>query len=282
MSYARFCYRLLYNYVKPIRKHFLDLKYDLNLASMRYTLEEYIAMALFTSLLTFVVESALFAFIFAFIFDVAFAVLLSLLLSFAISLSIFFAFYSYPTTLARSRGEKIDKELPFAVSYMAAVASGSKSLLDVFETIANLKEYKNVARHCANIARNMRLGMSASDAIRYETRRIPSREFRELLFGINTTLKSGASLHDYLRDKANALVLEHRRKIRRYSQDLSLFTEIYLTLIITGSIFFVVLTSIISPAVGLETAYLQSAMTFLFLPFSSLAFLIFAKLRCPR
>ena len=99
---------------------------------------------------------------------------------------------------------------------------------------------------------------------------------------MNTTLKSGASLHDYLREKANSLLAEHRRKVRRYSQDLSLFTEIYLTLVITGSIFFVVLTTIISPMAGVETAWLQSAIAFVFLPLTSLAFLVFAKLRCPR
>ncbi len=281
-GYARFCYAIFSSYVKPLRKYFLDLRQDIRLAGLGYTLDEYLSMALFTSALTFVVESALFAFIFAFLFDVLFSVVLSLLLSLTISASIFFAFYSYPTALAKGRGEAIDKELPFAVSYMATVASGSKSIRDIFDSLSRLKEYKNVAFHCANIARNMRLGMSASDAIRYEARRIPSRSFRELLFGMNTTLKSGASLHDYLREKANSLLAEHRRKVRRYSQDLSLFTEIYLTLVITGSIFFVVLTTIISPMAGVETAWLQSAIAFVFLPLTSLAFLVFAKLRCPR
>jgi hypothetical protein len=74
---------------------------------------------------------------------------------------------------------------------------------------------------------------------------------------------------------------EYRRKIRKYSQDLSLFTEIYLTLIITGSIFFTVLTSLMASTAGLEIVLIQAMIAFLFLPLISITFLILMKLRSP-
>ena len=75
---------------------------------------------------------------------------------------------------------------------------------------------------------------------------------------------------------------EYRRRIRKFSQDLSLIVEIYLTLIITGSIFFIVLSSIISAiSPGLETVSIQSFVVFILLPFLSIAFIVLIKTISP-
>ena len=281
-SYSRFCYHFFGEYLKPLRKYFLDIREDLQLAGLNFTLDEYLSMAVFTSLLAFMVEDILFSFIFGLFLPVPLAIVLGLLLAVSLSGTIFFLFYSYPLTLAKKRGEEIDKVLPFAVSYMSAIASGKISPYYLFRTLAEFKEYGVVAKECGNIARSIEMfGMNVTDAIKQEAMRTPSKNFRELLWGINTMILTGGNLRSYLQERADALMAEYRRRIRKYSQDLSLFTEIYLTLIITGSIFFTVLTSLMATTGGLEIVMIQAMIAFLFLPLVSTLFLILMKLRSP-
>ena len=75
---------------------------------------------------------------------------------------------------------------------------------------------------------------------------------------------------------------DYRRRIRKYSQDLSLYVEMYLTLIITGSIFFIVLSSIISSiSAGLGTIVIQSLIVFIMLPLISVGFIFLIRAANP-
>jgi len=121
-------------------------------------------------------------------------------------------------------------------------------------------------------------GMTASSAIKKQARITPSNEFKELLFGINTMLLSGGNLGMFLKEKSEEYMNDYRRRIRKYSQDLSLYVEMYLTLIITGSIFFIVLSSIISSiSAGLGTIVIQSLIVFIMLPLISVGFIFLIR-----
>jgi flagellar protein FlaJ len=91
-------------------------------------------------------------------------------------------------------------------------------------------------------------------------------------------MTSGGNLALYLKEKSEEYMNDYRRRIRKYSQDLSLYVEMYLTLIITGSIFFIVLSSIISSiSAGLGTIVLQSLIVFILLPLISIGFIFLIR-----
>lgn len=280
-NYSRTCYRLAGGMIEPIRKYFIDLKNELQIAGMNFTLDEYLSMALFTSVVLFVLESALLGFVFGlFIPNIFLVVPLAVTLSFSMSVILFFIFYSYPKTISKRRAEQIDSALPFAISYMSAIASGNAPPYFMFRTISRIKDYGEIAKEAGIIARNMKMfGMNFSDSIKRESSRTPSKNMKEILWGINTTLLSGGDLKTYLREKADILIDEYRRKIRKYSQDLGMLVEIYLTLIIVGSIFFIVLTSIMGG--GADVIWIQFFIVFIFLPLMSIGFIALVKMRSP-
>ena len=280
VTYVNLSYRFFGRISRSMKGYFLDIKEDLQRANISYTLEEYLSTALFTTALTFVLEAVALAFIFGLIrFSVISAILLSVTLSLTISGILFFLFYSYPTTAAKSRQSRIKKILPFAVSYMATIASSRLPPIVLFRTLANFKEYGQIAEEATNISRDVDVfGMTFSAAIRKQAKRSPSTEFRELLWGINSIIASGGDLSFYLKQKSEELMNDYRRRIRKYAQDLSLFVEIYLTLIITGSIFFIVLSSIISAiSGGLGTIFVQAFVVFVLLPLLSIGFIVIIK-----
>ena len=280
-SYSRFCYKRFGPLVKPLRKYFLDVKNDLRIAHLTFTLDEYLSMTFFTAFLTFLLEILTLSFIFGLFFDPLSSVLLSTTLSFGISGIVFFFFYSYPRVLSKNRADEIEKCLPFAASYMAALSAGKSLPSFVFGTLARFKEFGEIAKSAGNIARNITIfGMNSVEAIRKEAAETPSRSFRELLWGMATTITMGSDVALFLREKADVLMNEYRRKIVRFSQELSMYIEIYLTLVIAGSIMFTVITAVMAGA-GLDVIAVQSFIIFILLPLASILFIILVKSRSP-
>ena len=283
MSYAGVSYRLFGNLVRYAKPYFLDIKEELRQANISYTLEEYLSIALFTTVVTFIIEATMLSFIFGLLVTPIIAVILAFTLSMTISGILFFLFYSYPKTASKSRGNKIKKILPFSVSYMATIARSNVPPITIFKTLSEFKEYGELSKEAENIVRDVELfGMTTAAAIKKQAKITPSKEFRDLLYGINTMITSGGNLGSYLKDRSNELMGDYRRRIRKYSQDLSLYVEMYLTLIITGSIFFIVLSSIISTiSAGLGTILVQTMVVFLLLPALSIAFIILIRATSP-
>jgi flagellar protein FlaJ len=260
----------------PFRKYFIDIKSDMQTAGMNFTLDEYLSMTCFTCLVLSI------SFIFGIFFPMFVAITLAVTFSFSLSVIVFFLFYSYPKTVSNSRGEQIDKVLPFAVSYMSAIASGNTPPYYMFKTISEIEEYGEVSKEAGSIARNMKMfGMNFPDAIKREAARTPSKNFKEILWGINTTMMSGGDVRMYLKEKTDILIDDYRRRIRKYSQDMSMLVEIYLTVIMVGSIFFIVLTSIMGGSNGSDMASIQSFIVFLFLPLTSLGFIALVRMKSP-
>jgi flagellar protein FlaJ len=279
INYVNTSYRFFGSISKTIKPYFMDIKNDLQRASMSYTLEEYISTAIFTISITFFIECVLLAFIFGFFFNPIIAMFLALTLSTTISGLLLFLFYTYPAAIARGKEGKIKKILPFAVSFMATMASAKISPIILFKSIARFKEYGEVSEEAKSITKDVEIfGMTLMSAIRRRAKRTPSKDMRELLWGINSVLASGSDLMIYLKGKCDEFMNDYRRRIRKYSQDLSLIVEIYLTLIITGSIFFIVMSSIISAITpGMETVWIQTFIVFFLLPIVSIAFIILIR-----
>jgi flagellar protein FlaJ len=279
MTYADFSYKFFGGISKSLRPYFIEIKDELKKANMTYTLEEYLSIAIFTTVVTFVVEMLLLSFLFGLFISPAIAVLLAITLSTALSSLLFFLFYTYPNAAAKNRDGKIRRVMPFSTSYMATIASSGASPITIFKTISNFKEYGELTKEAESIVRDVELfGMTASSAIKKQAKSTPSNELKELLFGMNTMILSGGNLASFLKEKSQEYMNDYRRRIRKYSQDLELYVEMYLTLIITGSIFFIVLSSIMATInAGLGTVMTQLSIVFLVLPIISIAFLFLIR-----
>ena len=280
MTIENLSYRLFGKYAKRFGVHFIDVKEDLQKANMKYTLEEWLSLGVFTSLATFTVEVVVFSFIFGIIgIDPLLAVFFSLTLSMSIAGILAFLFYTYPGTSSRGRENNIQKSLPFAVSYLASIATKNMSPVFFFKTLGQFKEYGEVAKDSKNIVRDVEVfGMSIHSAIKKRADRTPSKEFKELLWGINNVYDSGGNITLFLKQKGDSLMSDYRRRIKKYAQNLSLFVEVYLTLIIIGAIFFIVLSSVIAAITsGSETALIHTFVVFILLPVLSVGFIALVK-----
>ncbi len=283
MSYVSLCYRMFGSVGRYLKPYFSDIKEDMRRAGISHTLEEYLSMALFTVFVTFIIEILFLSFVLGLFVEPLLAIVLGLILSFGISGAIFFIFYTYPTTISKNRENKIKKVLPFAISYLTTMSSSKAQPVTMFKTIGEFKEYGEVSKEFKEIANSVELfGLTISAAIKKQAKATPSKELRDILWGIHTILNTGGDLTAYLKAKSTELMNDYNLRIKKFSEQLSLYVEVYLTLIITGAIFFTVLSSIISTiSATLETVVVQSFVAFILLPVLSLMFIVLIKSQSP-
>jgi len=271
------CLSIFGRVVKPYLEYFEELKYKLKQAQMKYSIEGYVSILLFTALLifTFTAMAAFFTMVFMGGMDV-YVITTSIIVGTWCSGAVFFIGYYYPTMKSSNIKNRIEKELPFSVIYMATAASSQINTEDLFKILSIREGY--VGMECKKIYNGMHmLGMDPLTALTKAANRTPSSRFAELLWGIISVVEQGGNLGDYLKDKSVEFMGHYRRSLGDYSKQISFYTEIYITLIIVGTLFFIVLSSIMSPLVGGDILIMQTFLVFVFIPLISVGFIVLLK-----
>jgi len=273
--------------LEPFVGYFETIKPDLLKANMGFSLTEYIYVMFLMMLILFVIEFPFLVIIMSMIFKAAaLAFLFSFTITIVILLIMFFVFYTYPSMLANRRKVNIDSALPFAATYMGTIASSGAAPSTMFKVLSEFEDYGEVSKEAGKIYRDVEaFGMDLVSSIRKTANRTPSEELKELLWGLDTVITGGGNLGDYLHEKSRLFIAEYRRRLERFSRTLSLLTEIYLTIVLVGSIFFIIMTALMAIIGGgelvLTMTFIQFLIIFALLPLVSIGFIILLKTISP-
>lgn len=270
-------HRIFGRIVEPYKDYFDALNSQLKQAKMKYTMEEYVSMLLLSSVTAFILVILAGSFYITLTTTYVFySYTLSIILSFLAAIGVFFIGYYYPNIKAKGIQGSIEKTLPFTTIYMTTAASSDMNPADLFKIVS--MKGGEVGEECERIYRDIHmLGMDVSTAITKAANRTPSPKFAELLWGTLSVIRRGGDLGEYLNMKSMEFMGDYRRSLRDYSKQISLYTEIYITLIIVGTLFFIVLSSIMSPLVGGDILLIQTFLVFFFIPLISAGFLVLLK-----
>jgi len=279
---GKISYKLFGSIVVSYSDYFDNLRTQLRYAKMKHSVEEYVSILMFLSLITFAFVIMAGSFYITLTTTRAFySYTLSIILSFAAAGAVFFVGYFYPNIVAKGIQGKINKSLPFTAIYMTTVASSDINPAEVFK-IVSLRG-GNIGKECERIYRDVQmLGMDVSTAITKAANRTPSLKFSELMWGMNSVIKRGGDLGEYLAEKSKEFMSDYRRSLNEYSKQISFYTEIYVTLIIVGTLFFIILSAIMSPLVGGDILMMQTFLVFFFIPLISVGFLVLLKSLSPE
>jgi len=277
----RISHRLFGRAVDSYADYFDTLGTQLKQAGMKCSISEYVSTLMLYAVITFAAVIMAGSFYITITTTYAFySYTLSIILSSVSAAGVFAAGYYYPNMKAKGIQGRINKSLPFTVIYMATVASSEMNPADVFKVVS-LKGGE-VGKECERIYRDMHmLGMDATTALTKAANRTPSAKFSELLWGMLSVIRRGGNLGEYMTDKSKEFMADYRRSLEDYSKQISFYTEIYITLIIVGTLFFIVLSSIMSPLVGGDVLMVQTFLVFFFIPLISAGFLVLLKSLSP-
>lgn len=273
--------KIMGRFVMPYVDYFDSLKHLLRQADMDYNVYEYLCFAVFASFIGFLVSLIGLSVILSLNLPLlAYSYSLAIILSLVVGGGILGLSYYYPSLKAKGIKSKIDKGLPFAVFYMATTASSGSHPVNIFKMLSLRGGV--IGSEANKIYTSVQtLGMDINTALQRAATRTPSKEFAELLWGMISIITTGGNLEEYLRGRTKTAMTQYRRALNDYAKTISLYTEIYITLIIVGSIFFIILIAIISPLVGGNTLTYQTFIVFFFIPLVSMGFIMLLKSSSP-
>lgn len=278
-------YRWFGRHVKKYRHLIKDIASDLQKAEIHLTVEEYFSLAAFFSLLGFIISFITLTIVFSILTgDVLVSALFSFFVGIFLTILIFSLFYFYPSQVSASKKKKIDNGIHFAAIYMATLAGTGLPTYKIFKIIGDFEEFGEIARIFQKIWYAIdRYGMDISEALARAAEASPSEGLKELLWGMKTTMSTGADLKRFLIQKGDDFVIDYRRKLQEYVKTLSIFMEMYITAVIVGSVFILVLTTIMSLLGGYaqQLQTVQIILVTIGLPFLSAAFILMLKMISP-
>lgn len=151
-----------------------------------------------------------------------------------------------PASRAKARGKNIDERIPYALNYISAMASAGVNIDQVFRSLGEQEKiYGECSREAQAIYRDMAyFGRDSVTAMKRAIDRSPSDKWQEFLQGAITTVTSGGNLQLYFASKAERFMWENRQNQKQFVDLMGLMAETYVTAVVAGPLFLIVMMSI--------------------------------------
>ena len=165
---------------------------------------------------------------------------------------------------------------------MSAVAGSGAQPISIFELIADSKEYPELRKEIKKILNYTNLfGYNLTNALRNVAATTPSKELKELLNGMISTIETGGDLKDYLKEKAADTLNTYKLDRKKQVEALSTYSEVYTALLIASPLLllitFAIINSIGGKIAGLPVTTAAWIGILVFLPMLNIGFMIFVS-----
>lgn len=304
-SFERFCFNLLGMRMKAQREQYSQLRNDLISARLKTPFEVYISTAIVSSVLVGLLSaiglgfftwllklpnlikykgevpaSVLFLSQHSLIIGTVFVIFFSLLVFGGMTYAVFLV---YPSVVAGNRRRNIDATIPYAINYITSMSTAGITPAEIFRLLGDSPIYGESSVEARYIAREIDIfGRDLIDALRIVSASTPSRRMKEFLQGSMASISSGGNLTDYFRTKANQYALENRQTQKMFLDTLALISESYVTAMVAGTLFLIILQSIMSVLGGDSKPMFLYLVIYLMIPFGTMMFIIMISSMTPE
>ena len=144
---------------------------------------------------------------------------------------------------AKRRGDMIEKYLPYASSYTAAMSAANATPAKIFRSLAMNKDiYGDVADDAAMIYRDITLlGYDLITAMKMSVDRAASVWLTEFFQGMVGTLTAGGQLKLYFLNRAEHYMRENRTRLGQFLESIALLAESYIVVAVAMPLFLIVM-----------------------------------------
>ncbi|HPX72896.1 MAG TPA: type II secretion system F family protein [Methanoregulaceae archaeon] len=304
-SFQRIAFRILGKYAGRKRDKYSDLRNSLLTARMKIPFEVYLSTAYLTSSIIGILSAILLGTV-TWLFNVPgmityqgevpevllslnqysliIGTLIATIVSFAIVAGIIFlVFLLYPGFVSGNRKRNIESTLPYAINYVTAMSTAGIPPAEIFRQLGSSTIYGESATEARFIALEIDLfGRDLIDALRVVSSTTPSFRMKEFLQGSMGCISAGSNLTEYFRNKAEQYALENRQTQKMFLETLGLIAESYVTAMVAGPLFLIILQSIMSILSSQSQPFMLYIIIYLIIPFGSIAFVILISTMTPE
>ena len=125
-------------------------------------------------------------------------------------------------------------------------------------------------------------GRDLIDSLRLVSASTPSRRMKEFLQGTMASVASGGNITDYFRTKAEQYALENRQTQKMFLETLALVSESDVTAMVAGTLFLIILQSIMSVLNGDNNPMFLYMVIYVMIPLGSIAFVVMISSMTPE
>lgn len=307
--YERFCFNLLGERIKARIKSKREadsaLINQMLSARMRISFEAYLATAyisafalgtlaaLAAGIVTFILRLPLMIYGLGSLPDIFYDLSgYSLLIGSAIAAAFAFAIFAgltwlgfmlYPSIRAGERRRSIDATLPYAINYITAMSAAGIPPAEVFRLLGESDIYGESAVEARYLTREVYIfGRDLLEALRIVGQYTPSDRMRDFLQGAGASISSGSNLTGYFRNKSEQYARENRMEQKNFLETLGLISESYVTALVAGTLFLIILQSIMSSISGSGNPIFLYVVIYGIIPLGSLLFVILIDAMTPE
>jgi archaeal flagellar protein FlaJ len=304
-SIERLCFNLVGKRMKEKREEYSQLRNDLISARFKVPFEVYLATAFVSSIVVGLGAAVVIGF-FSWVLKLptlikykgavpgplvalsAHSLVLGTIFITIFSLIVFggltyAAFIMYPSIEAGNRRRNIDATLPYAINYVTSMSTAGITPAEVFRLLGDSPIYGESSVEARYIAREVDIfGRDLTDALRLVSATTPSLRMKEFLQGAMASISSGGNLTDYFRTKADQYTLENRQNQKQFLDFLALISESYVTAMVAGTLFLIILQSIMSVLSADNKPMFLYAITYIMIPLGSIAFVVMISTMTPE
>lgn len=256
------------NRAKGMLKTFPSLDISLKQAKMDVDARDYLSVALFGSILNFLLFTPVFFLVFLFFMREVSVITFVL----ALSIGLGFAFFTlmllvrYPTVQAEKRKRDMERDMLFVLRELLIKLKSGISLFDAMIGIAKAK-HGEISNEFETTTQEITAGIAQVEALNRMAMRTPSKNLRRIIWQMANALRAGADISETINAIVEDMSQEQRVTIKNFGSQMNPLAMIYMMMNIImptmGITFMIVLNSFMSLPIN-ETIFVVIAL-FLFM-----------------
>jgi flagellar protein FlaJ len=187
-----------------------------------------------------------------------------------------------PAFNASDRKSKINKQLPYAVTFMYALSKGGMDIIGILRALNDAEStYGEVSKDVGLVIRDMDyFGSDLRTAIINCVSQTPSDLLQDLLTNLLSVIDSGGDVTAYLNGKTDQYLQRVIQDQKSFIEMLGLVAESYVTGFVAGPLFIIIMSSVMSIMNGTSPTILY-VIVYGMLPLGSIMFVVLIGILTP-
>ena len=276
-SLEAWSFRIFGGVAPSFLKHVFEFKGYLERAKIKIYPATYVSLMFFIALLTLPVSIASLVLLYLYGF-------LPLLFLVPIPFYVMIGFLLIPMSKASDRASALEREMPFAATYISVMASGGIAPYISFKRLAEVELMPAMSSEAREIIKDVEIfGIDPLTAIEKAAKENPLDVFRDFLSGYASTVIIGGDITHFLERKAEDIFKTRAMRVKVAAERLGMLLETFIIVMVLMSLSFYILFSVESIySVGMSTYSSMLLYTYLFTPMLSLMFIYLAHSMQPK
>ena len=193
-------------------------------------------------------------------------------------------FMLIPINKAGERANDLEREMPFAATYISVMASGGIAPYSSFKRLSNIDLLPATKIEAKEITKDVEIfGIDPLSAIEKAAKRNPLEVFKDFLSGYASTVIIGGDIGHFLERKAEDIFKVRALRVRAAAERLAMLLETFIIVMVMMSLCFYIMFSVESVySLGLSMGSTMLMYTYVLTPLLSVVFIYLAHSMQPK